>query len=175
MGSAEAYLRGPLRRSLLVRRIAEDPTSRLAVWARRFALFAVVVIVLGIGIVRAGFLEIIPSLAVIGGALILATLAVILALGAFVSIWRDGLAGFGMALAAFLIGLGIVAYPAISAPRSTLCPRSPTLRPIRSIPRASRRSRACARATPTRSSTRACVPPNCRRPRIPTSFRWSCR
>jgi len=112
MGSAEAYLRGPLRRSLLVRRIAEDPTSRMAIWARRFALFAIVVVVLGILIVRAGFLEIIPSLAVLGGALILATLAVVLALGAFVAIWRDGLAGFGMAMTAFLIGVGLVAYPA---------------------------------------------------------------
>ena len=111
MGGAEAYLRGPLRRSLLVRRIAEDPTSRLAVWARRFAMFAVVVILLGIAIVRAGFLEIIPSLAVVGGALILAAVAVALALGAFVVIWRDGLAGFGMAITAFLIGVGLVAYP----------------------------------------------------------------
>jgi uncharacterized protein (DUF1499 family) len=112
MGSAEAYLRGPLRRSLLVRRIRDDPTSRLATWSRRFAFFAVVVTLLAIVIGRAGFLEIIPSLAALGGALILSTIAVCLALGAFVVIWRDGLAGFGMALLGFVIGIGILAYPA---------------------------------------------------------------
>ena len=111
MGSAEAYLRGPLKRSLLVRRIREDPTSRLAVWSRRFAFFAVIVTLLAIVIGRAGFLEIIPSLAAVGGALILSTLAVCLAIGAFVVIWRDGLAGFGMAILAFLIGVSILAYP----------------------------------------------------------------
>jgi uncharacterized protein (DUF1499 family) len=112
MGSAEAYLRGPLRRSLLVRRIREDPTSRLAVWSRRFALFSIIVVLLGIIIGRAGFLEIIPSLAVVGGSLILSIIAVVLALGAFVVIWRDGLAGFGMAITAFAIGVGILVYPA---------------------------------------------------------------
>ena len=112
MGSAEAYLRGPLKRSLLVRRIREDPTSRLAIWARRFALFSIIVVLLGIIIGRAGFLEIIPSLAVIGGSLILSIIAVVLALGAFVIIWRDGLAGFGMAITAFAIGVGILVYPA---------------------------------------------------------------
>jgi uncharacterized protein (DUF1499 family) len=112
MAGAEAYLRGPLRRSLLVRRIREDPTSRLAMWSRRFATFAVVVTLLAIVIGRAGFLEIIPSLAALGGALILSVIAVFLAIGAFVVIWRDGLAGFGMALVSFVIGVGILAYPA---------------------------------------------------------------
>src|ERR1043166_732511 len=122
MGSAEAYLRGPLRRSLLVRRIREDPTSRLAVWARRFALFAVVVTLLAIVIGRAGFLEIIPSLAAVGGALIVSAIAVLLALGAFVVNWHDGLAGFGMAITAFLIGVGILAYPSYLATKAYRLP-----------------------------------------------------
>jgi uncharacterized protein (DUF1499 family) len=112
MGSAEAYLRGPLRRSLLVRRIREDPISRLAVWSWRFAVFAIVVLLLAIAIGRNDLLEIIPTLAVIGGALILSTIAVLLALGAFTVIWRDGLAGFGMAITGFIIGVGILGYPA---------------------------------------------------------------
>jgi uncharacterized protein (DUF1499 family) len=122
MAGAEAYLRGPLRRSLLVKRIREDPTSRLAVWARRFAFFAVVVTLLAILIGRAGFLEIIPSLAAVGGALILSVIAVVLALGAFVVIWRDGFAGFGMAITAFAIGVGILAYPSYLAGKAYRLP-----------------------------------------------------
>lgn len=122
MAGAEAYLRGPLRRSLLVKRIREDPTSRLAIWARRFALFAIVVSLLAIIIGRAGFLEIIPSLAAVGGALIVSVVAVALALGAFVVIWRDGLAGFGMAITAFAIGVGILAYPSYLATKAYRLP-----------------------------------------------------
>lgn len=112
MGRAEAYLHGPVRRSLLARRIQPDPTSRLAIWARRVSVFAVAVLLLGIVIVRSGVLEIIPSLAAFGGGLLLAMIAILLSLGAFVVIWREGLGGFGMALAAFFTGVVILAYPA---------------------------------------------------------------
>jgi len=110
MGRAEAYLHGPVRRGYFARRVQSDPTSRLAVWARRVAGFSVAVMLLGIVIVRAGILEIIPSLAAVGGALILAVIAVLLALGAFIVIWREGLGGFGMAITALMIGAAIVAY-----------------------------------------------------------------
>jgi uncharacterized protein (DUF1499 family) len=111
MGRAEAYLHGPVRRAYFARRIQADPTSRLAIWALRVAGFSVAVMLLGIVIVRAGILEIIPSLAAVGGALILAVIAVVLALGAFIVIWREGLGGFGMALTALLIGIAILGYP----------------------------------------------------------------
>ena len=112
MGRAEAYLHGPVRRAYFARRIQADPTSRLAIWARRVAGFAVAVLLLGIVIVRAGILEIIPSLAAVGGAFILAMIAMLLALAAFVVIWREGLQGFGMAMTALLIGVAILGYPA---------------------------------------------------------------
>jgi len=112
MGRAEAYLHGPVRRAYFARRIQTDPTSRLAIWARRVAGFAVAVLLLGIVIVRAGILEIIPSLAAVGGAFILAMIAMLLALAAFVVIWREGLQGFGRAMAALLTGAAILGYPA---------------------------------------------------------------
>ena len=40
MGRAEAYLHGPMRRAYFARRIKADPTSRLAIWALRVAVFA---------------------------------------------------------------------------------------------------------------------------------------
>ena len=48
MARAEAYLHGPMRRAYFARRIQADPTSRLAIWARRVAGFAVAVLLLAI-------------------------------------------------------------------------------------------------------------------------------
>src|SRR5436309_9236379 len=100
MGRAEAYLHGPMRRAYFARRLQAEPTSRLAIWARRVAGFAVAVLLLAIVIVRGGILGIVPSLGAVGGAFILAMIAVLLALGAFVVIWREGLQGFGIAMTA---------------------------------------------------------------------------
>src|SRR6266478_2850441 len=74
----------PEGRPMLRRYIADQPTSRLAVWARRMALFSLAATVL----------------------------AVLLAFGAFVVIWKDGLDGMGYALTAIAIGLALIAYPA---------------------------------------------------------------
>jgi uncharacterized protein (DUF1499 family) len=104
------------------RRIIEDPVSRLAVWARRLGFFALVTAVLSVVIVRSGMLEFYPALATFGGALTLAGLAILSALGAFVVIWREGLRGFGAALAGLLIAAAIIAYPAYIAARAYRLP-----------------------------------------------------
>jgi len=112
MARTEAYLHGPIRRAYFARRIQADPVSRLALWALRVAGFAVAVLLLAILIVRGGILEIVPSLAAVGGAFILAFIAMLLAFAAFVVIWREGHQGFGMAFGALLIGIAILSYPA---------------------------------------------------------------
>ena len=89
-----------------------EPTSRLAIWARRFAGFAFVASLLAVIVVRSGLLEIVPALATFAGALVFAVMALLLALAAFVVIWREGLAGMGAALAALAISLALLAYPA---------------------------------------------------------------
>jgi uncharacterized protein (DUF1499 family) len=93
------------------RRIAHQPTSRLAIWARRCAFFSLVATLLAIIIVRAGLLEIVPALATLAGALLLAAFAILLALGAFIVIWRQGIEGGGKAVAAMMIGIALLAYP----------------------------------------------------------------
>jgi uncharacterized protein (DUF1499 family) len=93
------------------RRISEQPTSRLAIWSRRIALFALVATVIAIIVVRSGALEIVPALSTLGGALALAMLAILLAFGAAVSIWKDGVGGIGEAVTGLLIGLVLIAYP----------------------------------------------------------------
>jgi uncharacterized protein (DUF1499 family) len=97
---------------MLRRYIAEQPTSQLAVWARRMALFSLMATILAIIIVRSGLLEIRPALATFAGALALSVIALLLAFTAFVVIWRDGLIGMGYALTAIAIGVGLLAYPA---------------------------------------------------------------
>jgi uncharacterized protein (DUF1499 family) len=92
-------------------RFAEDPVSKLAVWARRVAFFALIATLLSIVIVRSGLLELFPALATFGGALCFAALAILLGLAAFASIWSSGVSGLGSALTAIFIGLALLAYP----------------------------------------------------------------
>jgi uncharacterized protein (DUF1499 family) len=93
------------------RRIAEQPTSRLAIWSRRLALFSLAATFIAIIVVRSGALEIVPALSTLGGALALAFLAILLAFGAAISIWKDGVGGIGEAVTGLLIGLALIAYP----------------------------------------------------------------
>jgi hypothetical protein len=93
------------------RRIAEEPVSRLAIWSRRLALFSLAATLVAIVIVRSGALDIVPALSTLAGALAISVLAMLLAFGAGIFIWRDGLRGLRHAVSAVLIALAIVAYP----------------------------------------------------------------
>jgi len=75
------------------RRIAEQPASRLAIWARRLAVFSLPVVMLAIIIARAGLLEIEPVLATFAAALAMAVIAILMALVALGSVWRHGIDG----------------------------------------------------------------------------------
>ena len=118
MGRAQAHLRRKPKLSMARRRISEDPTSRLAMWARRLALFALAVALLAIVVVQSGFVEPVPGLVTFGGALVIAALAMLLAFGAFIVIWNDGLKGLGHALFAVAVGVALIAYPAYLGARS---------------------------------------------------------
>jgi uncharacterized protein (DUF1499 family) len=97
---------------MMRRHIHEEPTSRLAIWARRTAAFAFIASFLAVVIVRSGLLEIRPALATFGGALSIAAFALLLSFAAFAVIWMEGLAGMGAALTAMLVSLALLAYPA---------------------------------------------------------------
>jgi uncharacterized protein (DUF1499 family) len=94
------------------RRVAEEPVSKLAIWSRRLALFAFAVVLLVVVIVNLGFMEPVPAIASLAGSLFFALVAMVLAFGAFVVIWRQGLRGLGLAVAAVGIGIAMLAYPA---------------------------------------------------------------
>jgi uncharacterized protein (DUF1499 family) len=105
-----------------VRRIAVEPASRLAIWARRLAAFSLPVVALAIVIERAGVLEIVPGLATFAAALVMAFLAILLALASLIGIWRHGIEGLGAALTALAIGIGLLAYPSVLAVRAYRLP-----------------------------------------------------
>ncbi len=100
----------------------DEPTSRLAAWSGRLAVFALAVTILSIIIVRSGLLEIVPALATFGAALVFAGLAILFAFASFVVIWRDGLAGLGYSLLGMFLGIAILAYPAYLGYRATKLP-----------------------------------------------------
>ncbi len=93
------------------RRILDLPVSRLAIWARRLALFSLVATVIAVIIVRSGALDIVPALSTLAGALLMAVLAILLAFAAIVMIWREGYGGLRHAVSAVLIGAALIAYP----------------------------------------------------------------
>src|SRR6266849_619900 len=112
MGRAQAHLLGLARLHMARRYIHSEPTSKLALWARRIAGFAFAATFLAIIIVRSGVLEISPAIATFGGALAIAVVGLIVAFAAFVVIWMEGLAGMRAALSAMAISLLVLAYPA---------------------------------------------------------------
>ena len=94
------------------RRVIEEPISRLAVWSLRLALFSLAATFIAIIIVRSGALDIVPALSTLAGALVLAVVAMLMALGAGIVIWRQGCGGVRQALFAILIGCALIGYPA---------------------------------------------------------------
>lgn len=103
--------------------VFDVPMSQLATWSGRLAWFALAVAVFSIIIVRSGILEIVPALATFAAALIFAGLAILLAFGGFVVIWRQGLAGLGRAVTGLLLGLALLAYPGYLAYRASTLPQ----------------------------------------------------
>jgi uncharacterized protein (DUF1499 family) len=107
----------------MARRIIFDQgTSRLALWARRLALFSLAAAVLSIIIVHSGLLEIRPALVTFAASMALAILALLLAFAAFVSIWKDGLHGMGASLGAIGIAVLLLAYPTFIAVKARNLP-----------------------------------------------------
>ncbi len=107
----------------MARRIIIDQgTSRLALWARRLALFSLAAAILSVIIVHSGLLEIRPALVTFGAALALAILALLLAFAGFVSIWKEGLLGMGASLGAIAIAILLLAYPSYLAVKARNLP-----------------------------------------------------
>jgi uncharacterized protein (DUF1499 family) len=86
--------------------------SHPAFWSRRLAVFALAVVILGILIGRAGVVAPLQGVVVVASGLALAAIAAVLALFAYVEIWRSGAIGLTRANAGLLLAAAILAYPA---------------------------------------------------------------
>jgi hypothetical protein len=104
------------------RRVIEEPVSRLASWSLRLALFSLVATFMALIVVRSGALDLVPALSTLAGALVLAAVAILLAFGAGIVIWREGLGGLRQALLAALIGIALIGYPAYLGARAYQLP-----------------------------------------------------
>lgn len=105
------------------RLVVELPPSLAAQWSRRVAAFALLVVALTIVLSRLDRLETTASLAVLGGGMLLAVLAIALAAIAFAVVWADGRPGSGAAFAGLVIALALLAYPAWLAVQAVRLPR----------------------------------------------------
>jgi uncharacterized protein (DUF1499 family) len=86
------------------------------------ALFSLTAVCLSIIIVRSGLVEIGPAVVTFVGALAPAVIALLLAFGAFVVIWKDGLRGLGPAFGAMFISAALLAYPSYLSYRAYKLP-----------------------------------------------------
>jgi hypothetical protein len=100
----------------------DEPMSQAAIWSSRFAWFGLAVAALSVLILRSSLLEIGPALATFAAALMFAGSAVLLALCAFVVVWRQGVGGLGRAILGLVLGLMLLAYPAYIGSRAFKLP-----------------------------------------------------
>jgi len=108
----------------MARRFIADPEiSRLALWSRRIAVFAIPVALLAIIIERAGLFELVPVLMTFAASLVLAILAIALALIALIRIWFDGRKGTLNAVTAIFVSLLLLAYPGYLGVRALQLPQ----------------------------------------------------
>jgi len=99
-----------------------EPVSRLAIWARRMALFSLTAVIVSVIVVRSEWLDIGPAITTFVVALAPSIVALGLALAAFVVIWTDGLRGLGHSFAAMAIAMALLAYPSYLAYRAYKLP-----------------------------------------------------
>ena len=139
---------------MLRRRLLDQPqVSRLALWARRLAIFSLPVALLAIIIERAGLFEIDAGPGDIRRlARACRCWRSCWRFAALIGIWIDGRAGAGYALVALFVSLVLLAYPGYLGVKAYRLPAdSSTSPPTPTIRHALKRSRGCARARPIRS------------------------
>ncbi len=93
-------------------RAAAKFTSGLAIWSRRLGLFSLAVASIGVYLGRTSSIPLVQAIAVVGSALVLASLSIVFAVAAFVTIWRTGMGGLRSAYLGLFSSLCLMVYPA---------------------------------------------------------------
>jgi len=97
--------------------------SRLAGWSAYLAVLSLPVLIIAAIGHRVRLLDAVPTYAVLALGFSLAALAVIAAVAAFAAIWRDGRTGAGSAARGLIVGLAVLAMPAVGAWKVVTYPR----------------------------------------------------
>jgi len=145
----------------LRRLIVAEPVSRLALWSRRLAIFALAISAVAIGLSRAHATDPSAALTVFGAGVVVAALAALIGASAGVVIWRDGLRGAGEAAFGFALAAALMAYPVyLAAVAFALPPIADVSTDLKSPPpfllsAKAREARAGAEPPPTDEATRA--------------------
>ena len=104
------------------RLIVEEPVSRAALWSLRIAWFALAVTLIAVLLLRFQRVDLIPGAAALVAGLASALGAVLLAVIAFVQVWREGRRGLGSAIVGLGLASLILAWPAFLAFRAATLP-----------------------------------------------------
>jgi uncharacterized protein (DUF1499 family) len=104
------------------RLIVEEPYSRAALWSRRLALFALAVGAIAVLLARSQAVDVIASLSVFAGAVLIACLALLFAGTAAVVIWRTGRRGAGVVASGVFLAALLLLYPAYLAANAVRLP-----------------------------------------------------
>ncbi|MDP4592932.1 MAG: DUF1499 domain-containing protein [Beijerinckiaceae bacterium] len=102
--------------------ILDEPYSQAAIWSRRLAVFAILVAMIGLIVIRSNAVEIAAGIAVFGASILLACIALLLAGAAAVVIWRTGRKGVGHIIWAVLLSAAFLAFPAFLAVKAVQLP-----------------------------------------------------
>lgn len=102
--------------------ILAEPNSQLAVWARRLAVFSLLLACIGLLVIRSKAVETVAGIAVFGAAILLACIALLMAAAAIVVIWQTGRKGAGHVTYAIVLSVLLLAYPAYLAIRAVQLP-----------------------------------------------------
>jgi hypothetical protein len=100
----------------------EIRVSKLALWSRRIAIFALPVVAIAVFLHRLGAIEYNVAYVLLVAGFAVALAALVVAISAFTIIWNEGLKGLGSAFIAFLIAAAILAVPLFEAARSIHLP-----------------------------------------------------
>ncbi len=113
---------GGVTRGEMRRLIVEEPYSKSALLSQRLAALAMAVALIGVVAARTG-LDPAAALAVLGGSLGLAIVAILCAAVAFAVIWHSGRKGAGRAVGGLFLSALLLAYPGYQAAMAARLPR----------------------------------------------------
>jgi hypothetical protein len=140
--------------------LGPSETSDAAQWSRRLGQFAVPLAVIGTLAHRAGLAAGLSGVAVLALVLVVASLAVLLGAFALARIWSEGYGGAKAALTGVVLGLAVLAVPALALPGATYLPALTQVStdledPPRFVLAAADRTRDALPADPLPAETRA--------------------